>query len=601
MKIKKFFADNQRTASIVSLIATLLVGFYICGDMLLLRNPVDNALPLNLFIFALVAYVVLLGLLFFFNTVERNRIKHFLPLGISLGVIFISNIITTAIFKNANDFTLVSIGDKVFHGIYYVTNLEKFKFITQFFVMCMNVYLALVVIPQMVKTQKTFKKFIYLYVGAIILLTIISYITEYKKYYNFFFNFTPQSVVGSTISPLGLYKNTFGFLLTLQVFCFIYLHNDNRKWYYLVMMFFALFNIFVILCKLGLIVSSLAIVIYLIYLLVDTWKKNPKRNMIIALSVGGTVVLISLVALILYLAKNPFMNEIIDKISKLFETKENTLFARSLIWKNCFTIVKTHAAYIFGCGYGVTGGLLYEYNTIDLSVYYNHTTHAHNIWIEYYAYGGISLAVFSLLLTAALIYVIVKVWKKNSKVAFFSALLILCSLLYGSFENYPIFFARGLDSALFGYLIVVPLMVEYYALRNEPVEEVEKENLGATNMISSLVFPTIGALIAVPAAHMIVNRTNLWLFAFIGLAIIGYVAMVISYTKIYKISFKEYMNNKGLIHLVLFFGGMIISLLMSFLLIECDFITFFASIVVIVIALAICLSLNKTKQLIFVK
>ena len=600
MKITKFFSEKQKIAAIVSLIAALLLGFYLSSGIILFQNPVDDPIPLNVFIIGFVLYVLFLGLLFFFNSFERNRIKFFLPLAVALGVIFAINIITTSIFKNTTEFTLISIDSQEYHGTYFVTNSEKFKYILQFFVMCMNVYLGLVVIPQMIKRQKTLKTFIYIYIGFVVLLTLISYITEYQKYYNFFFNFTPQSVDGSTISPLGLYKNTFGFLLTLQVFSFIYLHNDNRKWYFILMMFVALFNILIILCKLGLIISSLAIAIYLIYLLVDTWKNNPKRNMIIAIATGGTIVLVGGAVLILALTKNPVITVIFNKVSKLFETKENTFFTRTLIWKNCFTIVSTHNAYLFGCGYGVTGGLLYEYNTIDLSVYYNHTTHAHNVWIEYYSYGGIFLVVFSTLLTAFLIYAIVKVWKKNRKIAFFSALLILCSLIYGGFENYPIFFARSFESTLLGYMIIIPLMIEYYALDNEKIVE-EKDNVDIFNSILACLAPIMGSLLTVSVAHMILHKTNLWLIAIAVLAVLVLLGSAILYAIMNKTTIKEFIKKRGLLYLILFVSGILLSIIFVFVFIGCDFLTFFVSLAFIALALTIALSINKTKELIFVK
>ena len=600
MKITKFFSEKQKIAAIVSLIAALLLGFYLSSGIILFQNPVDDLIPLNVFIIGFVLYVLFLGLLFFFNSFERNRIKFFLPLAVALGVIFAINIITTSIFKNTTEFTLISIDSQEYHGTYFVTNSEKFKYILQFFVMCMNVYLGLVVIPQMIKRQKTLKTFIYIYIGFVVLLTLISYITEYQKYYNFFFNFTPQSVDGSTISPLGLYKNTFGFLLTLQVFSFIYLHNDNRKWYFILMMFVALFNILIILCKLGLIISSLAIAIYLIYLLVDTWKNNPKRNMIIAIATGGTIVLVGGAVLILALTKNPVITEIFSKVSKLFETKENTFFTRTLIWKNCFTIVSTHNAYLFGCGYGVTGGLLYEYNTIDLSVYYNHTTHAHNVWIEYYSYGGIFLVIFSILLTAFLIYAIVKVWKKNKTIAFFSALLIFCSLIYGGFENYPIFFARSFESTLLGYMIIIPLMIEYYALDKEEIVE-EKDNADIFNSILACLAPIMGSLLTVSVAHMIVYKTNLWLIAIAVLAVLVFVGSAILYVIMNKTTIKEFIKKRGLLYLILFVSGILLSIIFVFVFIGCDFLTFFVSLAFIALALTIALSINKTKELIFVK
>ena len=154
MKITKFFSEKQKIAAIVSLIAALLLGFYLSSGIILFQNPVDDPIPLNVFIIGFVLYVLFLGLLFFFNSFERNHIKFFLPLAVALGVIFAINIITTSIFKNTTEFTLISIDSQEYHGTYFVTNSEKFKYILQFFVMCMNVYLGLVVIPQMIKKQK---------------------------------------------------------------------------------------------------------------------------------------------------------------------------------------------------------------------------------------------------------------------------------------------------------------------------------------------------------------------------------------------------------------------------------------------------------------
>ena len=601
MKLKKLFAENQHLTSIIALIAALLVGFYLSSGIVVFRNPVNSDIPFNIFIFAFVIYILLLGLSFFLNSFVKNKFKFALPLAASLTVIFIINIITTAVFKNQQEFTLISIDSNEYHGTYFVSNIEKIVFILQFFVMCMNVYLGLVIIPQMVKKQSTFKMFLYVYIVLIILLTIISYITEYQKYYNFFFNFTPQSVDGSTISPLGLYKNTFGYLLTLQIFAFIYLHNDNRKWYFILMMFVALFNILMILCKLGLIISSLAIIVYLIYLLIDTWKNNPKRNMIIAIVVGSIVVVGGLLVLVLTLAKAPFIMSLFDKLSKMFETKENTFFARTLIWKNCFTIVSTHNAYIFGCGYGVTGGLLYEYNTIDLSVYYNHTTHAHNIWIEYYAYGGISLALFAALLTVYLIYIIVKVWKKNQKIAFFSSLLMLCALIYGAFENYPIFFARSFESTMLGYMIVVPLMIEYYSLNSNEEEVVERQHFDLFNFIMMTASAVLGAIATISLAHIIVYKTNFWLIAIAAVSLAIFTLLPIVYSKVKNISLGNFLQKRGIIYASLFVGGILVSIIATLIFIECDFVTLLAAILVIAVCYIVCLSLDKTKSLIFVE
>ena len=554
-KIKSLFCSNQNIPTLLLFIVSFFSGAYVCSDIVVFSNPSNLHLNSTQFILALIVYFLSTISLFVVNYFSKKKIKYSFPLIIALSAIFIVNLVNVLVFKNHTDFSLISIDNKEYFGSYDVTLFEKIKFIFQFFIICMNCYFALVFLPQIVKDKKTIKYAVIAYILFVFILMIISYITEYKKYYNFFFNFTPQSVDGSTISPLGLYKNTFGFLIALQIFGFIYLDLQKHKWYYVVGMFYALFNIFVILCKLGLVISLVAIVGYFIYLLVTTWKQKPRRNLIITLAIFGTIVLASLIFLLIFIINRPIIDKLFNAIQHLFATKENTFFTRSLIWKNCINIVSTHSAYIFGCGYGVSGGLLYQYNTIDLSVYYNHTTQAHNMWIEYYLYGGIFLILFVLGVLALFIRLIVKTWKKDRTPAFFASLILGCTLLYGCLENYPILFARSTESTLLIFFIFVPLISAY--LSDKEVCEEEATTYDKGIVILNCLSPLFGVGVAFPTIYLILGGKELWIIAFIVLSLVSFVVCpILYYSLIKKEAISIFLKRDGVLYLCNFVCGM---------------------------------------------
>ena len=558
MKTASIFSNKLKFPVFISLVLSFLVGLYLTADINFLSGQIKE-LPTYLFFVILGVFAILVFGLFFLNQKSEKPIKQNFVLGVSLSLLVIANVVATLIFKAHTDFSLIGVDGETYAGSYDVEIVDKIKYIIKFAIVCFIVYQIFVFFPQMGKDQRIAIMFAYIVITIVAIITIISYATEYQKYYDFVYHFKNHGSYNFVLTPLGLHKNTYGFLLTLQIFCMLFLFSRKHQWYWIGIIAFVYINLIFTLCKAGLILSLVAVIAYLLYLLVISWKNNIKRSIIIVSIIGGIIAVGLILLLLSYVLPGSFLEKVRNDIYMLFNVGQNTIYTRSLIWKNCFAILQSCGGYFIGCGFGVFGGLLKQYNLADPNVsWFNDTAQAHNAWIEYLCNGGALQVIIVLAILVMFIKVCIKTFKKDRNLTIFTFILLICGLLYGLFENYPLLLAPTAESIAMTFLLFVPMMSKYYSLEQEErkCELVERDSLAVFMLFLS---PILGLAFISPIFYLILTNGNmLWLIAISALAALTFVFFPVIYLYVKKAEhpWKKYASEYLFNSIIMFFISM---------------------------------------------
>lgn len=465
MNLKSLFSSRNKTLTVICLLFSFLFGLYLIADLFFFSPAHENNTPVIYFI-GLGLFAVSTAGIFVFNNRGEEPIKENLYLGIGLSVLVLINMACVLAFKNHVEFSLTGIDGELYSGSYDVTAFDRAKYIFNFSIIALFLYLIFVYFPSLTKDDTMILLFVFLIIAVVATISIISYITEYKKYYYFIYHFKTHGSYNFVMNPLGLHKNVYGFLLTLQIFCLLYLFNKYKKWYFLVIILHAYLNMIFTLCKAGLLISFAVVFVYLAYLYITTFNQNKKRSYIILGICGGLVLTFGILFILSFALPNSFLGKAKDNIFLMFKTGEkmNTISSRTLIWRNSFAILSSSVSnffnnYIFGCGNGTFGGLLKQYNLADPNVaWFNKTAQAHNTWIQYLGEGGVIRALSALTLMVYLVISNVKNWKINRDLSFYSFVIMTAALIYGMFENDPFIFAPSGEATALSFLIIVPII-----------------------------------------------------------------------------------------------------------------------------------------------
>ena len=465
MNFKSLFSSKSKTLTVICLIFSFLIGIYLISDVFFFSDAYEKNPPVVYFIL-LSLFAVLTTGVFVFNNRSEEPIKENLYFGIGLSGLVLINMLCILSFKRHIDFSITGIDGEIYSGSYDVTIFEKVKYFFNFSIIGLFVYQLFVYYPRLSKDETVILLFVFAIIGLVATITLISYITEYSKYYKFIHYFKTHGSYNFVLNPLGLHKNVYGFLLTLQIFCLLYLFSKFKKWYILPIILFSYLNMIFTLCKAGLIISLVAVLAYLVYLYIATFNTNKKRSFIILSILGGLVLVFCVLLIISFALPNSPLGKARDNVYLLFKMGEsmNTLKSRTLIWNNSFAILSSSVKsflnnYLFGCGSGTFGGLLRQYNLADPNVaWFNKTSQAHNAWIQCLCEGGALRVICALSLIVYLFIINIKNWKFNRDLSFYSFIILTMGLAYGMLENYPIVFSQSAETTALSFLIIVPII-----------------------------------------------------------------------------------------------------------------------------------------------
>ena len=461
--MKKFIQSLELKISDLFLLIGFLafIPFLIFGQLFMqYQNPSEVALPLWL---AIICFVVMVGSwgYYLYLEVYLKKEKYNIYIISTFFVLALLNIVAIAVQPNLVVENVIvrfseenpeSVGT-VAQAITYVSGMHKFVFIAELLGVISFVYIGLFVFPKRFKTLSFIKYLGYALFAFLGVLILYGYIFEYKDYIGFFKyvlgieRIEGQSIYYFTIESFIIHRNAYGMCMMLGIIFAFINHSIEKKWYYYLFAAFFYLNMIFSLCKTGLLISALIIVIYIVYRLIATYKEHTKRNKY-TLIIGGSVIGLATLALgAAYISEGKVLGFIYNAI-KSISGGGQTLDTRTYIWDNSYQLLQ-NGWWLIGRGFGTYNLMLMPMNIIS---HEDPVFPAHSAYVGLLAEGGILFLLGYICLLGYTIYIIVKCFKKDPAMTITISLGVLAFVLYSFIEaiHYLV------------YVFIFPIMVLYH-------------------------------------------------------------------------------------------------------------------------------------------
>ena len=473
--MKKFIKSLElRWSDLFLLVGFIAYAMFLIFGQLFMKfeNPADVSFPLWAQIICLVA---MLGTWSYYLYKEvylkKDKFNIVVP-SIILALIIINTIVvfiqpetvsnTVNIRFSSIDETLVNQPVLVLTHVDFV---NKFALASEVIGTLMFIYIGLFVFPRRFKTVKFIE---YLGYGLFIMLGVLilyGYIAEFENYKVILRYFTGKiddptfNVNDYGIKSFIIHRNAYGMCMLLGIiFCFIN-HSMKKRWWYFGLAIFFYLNMIFSICKTGLLIGALIILVYIYYYLITSYKENAKRNKILLISISAVLILVGGIVGLSYVTKGKVLGKLYDLISNLLGGG-SSLNMRAVIWDNCFLLLR-NGNWILGRGFGTFNIMLHGLN---MATHEDPAIHAHNAYLNLLGEGGILFLLAYLALLGYCIYQIIKVYPKDKGLTVTISLGILSFFLYSMIEaiHYLV------------YVFMFPIAILYY-LHYQKEKEVTNE------------------------------------------------------------------------------------------------------------------------------
>ena len=368
----------------------------------------------------------LCGLLAVFLYFVKKKYDYFPPLWTFIipFIIILIDIIMVSLTPSPLDVNFYGVESNFISQTIYIPNEEKFFYIIQYFSLVIGIFIGVVYAPKLFSARKHLPIIIYFSYALVTVCIIASLIMEFDSYLKFFTSFK-EYMSGVVLTPKSFFdhRNTWGAILLINIMGSILLYMvSKKKWAIWPMLVSFIFMVFT-LSKGSLILALIALVGLLVFWFFETYKEHKTRNLIVLASVG----VIILVGIILFFAL---------RLYDLYTLSDLSLQSRAVIWKKLFYVSREMPHPLFGLGYGVAGRIILEFNNADGNCDANmFISNTHNMYLEFYAYSGIIGTLVFLFAFGYIVYISVKKWKTDKRVASFLFLAELIVFLYWMIEG----------------------------------------------------------------------------------------------------------------------------------------------------------------------
>jgi hypothetical protein len=462
----------------LALLAMLLIFGFVCvnGTAIFSGTKSTDLLPTwEFFMFFALTIASLAGILIF--NVLKNNYRPSIPFVILFSTLFLCGFLTLLSYKSGSYFFFISLAQDA-DGIYSFSGpvvgfsyelapVMRITFIVQYFLLLLMTFVVVDIAPKLFDGKKLmlFASLVMVVIGVVCI--IISLFKEPQQYYFFLkalFNGDGELALYAVFS-FFTFKNTYGFILFLCILSSLYLHHYNAHWWW----FIATGLFFVELVfnwdKSAIALGFVAIIAYLIFRFVITFKEHKKRNIIAASIVGGVFLLLVLAFVIAGCINNKIFDALFSSI--INSRGNNTIDTRSWVWHKDKLLLSEFSP-LFGVGFKLFARLLYNYNQVDVVDTVNATAYAaHNGYYELIGTGGFVLLAAFFAITAYTIYLSIKYIKEDKNLGFFPMLFISIMLIYMFFESGTYLFSQTFDYAYLSLLIFVPIYSYHYQKKAE--------------------------------------------------------------------------------------------------------------------------------------
>ena len=448
----------------------LFIGF-ICFAIFLIfgqlfmqyQNPNDVALPLGA---AIPLFIVMIGSFGVYLYLEVYRSKEQFNIIIPAIIFTLILMNTIAIFVQpsvVSENVLVRINEeqpelvgKYINVLVNVSDTHKFIFIAEMMGVGLMIYIGLFVFPKRIKSITFIKYLGYALYALLFVVIIYGYIAEFNNYVGFFkyllgIDRSASSLYVYAIKSFVIHRNAYGMMMMLGiVFTFIN-HAMEKKWFYFLFTGFFFANMIFSLCKTGLIISVLIILIYVYYRLIATYKEHVKRNKISIIVLSSVIGLGVILVGLSFITKGKFLGFIYGLVAG-GDSGASTLDTRMMIWDNSYQLLRD-GWWLIGRGFGTYNLILMPMN---IASHNDHVFPGHSAYITLLSEGGILFLLAYLAFLGYMGVIIYRCFKKNPALTLAISLGVLSFVLYSFIEaiHYLV------------YVFLFPIMVLYFSSSN---------------------------------------------------------------------------------------------------------------------------------------
>ena len=288
--------------------------------------------------------------------------------------------------------------------------------------------------------------------GFLLVISIYSYIAEADHYIPFIkalFKGDSAGMYKYAVISLLTHRVPYGVCMMLGCMFAILCHTLTKKWYWIIPFIYCYINMIFTWCKTALLITPIVLVIYIVLLLIETFKEHKKRNTIIFAIGGGVIGLVLLLTLVSVLTKGKFLGPI-NSLVETF-TKSDTIKTRSYIWGN-IRLELANGWWLLGRGFGTHNSMLFPMNILNNDL----VCPSHSTYYAVLGQGGIFTLIGFLAGYVYYGYVFVKCFKVNKHKTMQLSIPFLAYFMYS--------FTEGVN-----YLIAVfmfPLILYYFLVNN---------------------------------------------------------------------------------------------------------------------------------------
>ena len=432
------------------------------------QNPSDVALPLWA---AILCFVVMVAAwsIYLYLEVFRKKENYNLWIAGACATLILLNIIVIAC-QPSRVVENVIVRYRLDHpeligtvetAIIQVSPIHKFIFISEIVATIMFIYIGLFVLPRRFKTVIFLKYLGFALFIFLLVLMIYGYVVDYDKYVAFFKHIflhdrEDPDIYHKCVTSFIINRNAYGMCMMMGIIFSFINHSIHKKWFYFLFAGIFYFNMIFSLCKTGLVISAVLIVIYVTYRLIVTFKEHKKRNLAFIISFGSVVLIAGGILGLSIVTKGKVLGSIYNFYNDIVRGGK-TLDNRSYIWDNTYQLLR-NGNWLIGRGFGIINLLLQPMNMLS---HEEKVFPTHSAYLSLIAEGGILFLVAYLALLVYSGIIIVRCYKKEPGLTVAMSLGAIAFVLYSFIETIHYLV----------YVFLFPIMILYYATKEKENEE----------------------------------------------------------------------------------------------------------------------------------
>ena len=203
--------------------------------------------------------------------------------------------------------------------------------------------------------------------GFLLVASVYSYIADGQHYLPFLQALFKGDNAKLTeeafyIQSFMTHRVPYGVCMMLGCMFALLCHTLTKKWYWFIPFAYCFINMIFTWCKTALLITPIALIVYIVLQLVESFKDHKKRNTIIFIAGGSLIGIFALIVLVSVLTHGKFLGPINSLVETV--TKTDTIKTRSWIWQNINQEL-AHGWWLLGRGFGTHNSMLFPMNIVN--------------------------------------------------------------------------------------------------------------------------------------------------------------------------------------------------------------------------------------------